>query len=88
MTASSIRSALEAIRDWSADDHPEVCYDQFAYERMVASFQDAARAALAQLDKAEVKWRDPEWPNDAYSTRPHPEYPERVLVIPDPETDE
>ena len=39
-----MRKCLEAIRDYIP--MPEVCYDQFAYERMVASFKATASLAL------------------------------------------
>jgi hypothetical protein len=38
-----LEGALEGIRD---HDAPVVAYDQFAYERMVESYREVARAAL------------------------------------------
>lgn len=54
-SAPAMREALEAIRDYprkgeprrTKDGYPaEVCYDEFAYKRIVDSYRDIARAGL------------------------------------------
>jgi len=51
--------ALEAIRDYPKEDDPrrtedgypsEVCYDEFAYFRIIDSYRKGARAGLAKLE--------------------------------------
>lgn len=53
-----LRSYLEAIRDYprkgqgcrTKDGYPaEVCYDEFAYKRIVGTYRDTAKAALARV---------------------------------------
>ena len=44
---AALMEALCAIRDYKPR---EVVKDEFAYDRMVGAFQDAARAALACID--------------------------------------
>jgi len=53
-----LHPALEAIRDYPEEGHPrrtddgypvEVAFDEFAYKRIVDTYRDVARTALAAL---------------------------------------
>ena len=50
LEGSGVVEALESIRDYQPT---EVTYDDFAYARMVKSYQRAARQALAALPRPE-----------------------------------
>jgi hypothetical protein len=49
-TIASLRAVLTAIREYGTDTESgypeEICYDQFAYKRIVDSYRDAARNSL------------------------------------------
>lgn len=58
MTKAKIKEALQAIIDYptedagrrSEDGYPiELCYDQFAYERIIDSYRDALRELIKDI---------------------------------------